>query len=122
MNIIKEFDKIGKVTYVKRIPKHEPNSSYYHLVRCIAECTIRSNEHNWNVHSSYAEETDPSSNVNFTDEDKSKEIIVHKTLSENQSKDVSKSECNIVHETLSQNNLSDVPNNVITKLKDDEHK
>ena len=36
--------------------------------------------------------------------------------------DVSKSECNIVHETLSQNNSSDVPANVITELKDDEHK
>ena len=36
--------------------------------------------------------------------------------------DVSKSECNIVHKTLSQNNSSDVPANVITELKDDEHK
>ena len=36
--------------------------------------------------------------------------------------DVSKSECNIVHETLSQNSSSDVPTNVITELKDDEHK
>ena len=36
--------------------------------------------------------------------------------------DVSKSECNIVHENLSQNNSSDVSNNVITELKDDEHK
>ena len=38
----------------------------------------------------------------------SKEIIVHKPLSENLSMDVSESECNIVHETLSQNNSSDV--------------
>ena len=36
--------------------------------------------------------------------------------------DVSESECNIVHKTLSQNNSSDVPANVITVLKDDEHK
>ena len=36
--------------------------------------------------------------------------------------DVSESEYNIVHETLSQNNSSDVPTNVITELKDDEHK
>ena len=62
---------------------------------------MRSDEHNWNVHGSYAEETAPSSNINFTDKDKSKEIIVHETLSENISKDVSESECNIVHETLS---------------------
>ena len=47
---------------------------------------------------------------------------MHETLSENQSMDVSESECNIVHETLSRNNSSDVPDNVITEIKDDEHK
>ena len=47
---------------------------------------------------------------------------MHKTSSENKSKDVSKSECNIVYETLPQNNSADVPDNVITELKDDEHK
>ena len=41
-------------------------------------------------HDSYAEETAPSSNINVTDEGESKEIIVHKTLLENQFKDVSK--------------------------------
>ena len=51
-----------------------------------------------------------------------KKIIVHETLLENQSKDVSESECNIVHENLSQKNSTDVPANVITELKDDEHK
>ena len=80
-----------------------------------------SDEHNRHVHGSYAEETAPSSNVNDMDEDESKEIIMHKTLSVNQYKDVSKSECNIVHETLSQNNSTDVPANVIMELKDDEH-
>ena len=48
-----------------------------------------SNEHNRHVHISYAEETAPSLNVNVTDKDKSKEIIVHETLSENLSMDVS---------------------------------
>ena len=81
-----------------------------------------SDEHNQNLHGSYAEETAPSLNVNIMEEEKSKEIIVHKTLSENQSKDVRKSECNIFHETLSQNNYTDVRDNVITELKDDEHK
>ena len=47
---------------------------------------------------------------------------MHKTLSENQSKDVSESECNIVRENLSQNNSADVPYNVITELKDNKHK
>ena len=50
---------------------------------------MRSDEHNRHIHGSYAEETAPSSNVNVTDEEKSKEIIVHETLSENQYKDVS---------------------------------
>ena len=74
------------------------------------------------MHVSYAEETAPSSNVNDTEENESKEIIVHKTFSGNQSKDVSESECNIVHKTLSQNNSSDVPTNDITVFKDYEHK
>ena len=120
--IIKDFEKIGKVPYVKSILKHEPTSSYYRLVICIVECMMRSDEHNRHVHGSYAEDTDLSSNVNVTDEDESKEIIVHETLFENQSMDVSKSKCNIVHENLLQNNSSDVPANVITELKEDEHK
>ena len=74
------------------------------------------------MHGRYAEETDLSLNVNVTDEEKTKEIIVQETLLENQSMDVSELECNIAHETLSQNNSSDVPNNVVTELKDDEHK
>ena len=75
---------------------------------------MRSGEHNRHVHNSYEEDTAPSSNVNVTDEEESKEIIVHKNLSENQSKDVSESECNIFHETLLQNNSVDVPDNFIT--------
>ena len=47
---------------------------------------------------------------------------MHKTLSENLSKEISKSECNIFHKTLSQNNYAGVPDNVITELKDDDHK
>ena len=83
---------------------------------------MRYDEHNRHVHDSYVEETARSSNINVTDEDKSKEIIVHKTFSGNQSKDVIKSECSIVHKTLSQNNSADVPDNFIKELKDDEHK
>ena len=70
--IIKEFEKIDKVPYVKRIPKHEPTSRYFHLVRCIAECMMRSDENNRHVHVSYAEDTAPSLNVNVTDKDESK--------------------------------------------------
>ena len=62
---------------------------------------MRSNKLNKHDHGSYIEMTAPSSNVNVTDEDESKEIIVHETLSENNSKYVSKSERNIVNEILS---------------------
>ena len=72
--IIKECEKIGKVPYVKRIPKHEPTFSYFHLVRCITKCMMRYDENNQHVHGSYAEETDPSLNANVTDEDKYKRI------------------------------------------------
>ena len=82
---------------------------------------LRCGEDNHHVHGGYAEETAPSSNVIDTDEDKSKEFIVHEPVSENLSMDVSKSECNIIHETLSQNNSSDVPTNVIREVKCDEH-
>ena len=40
-NKIKEFETIAKVPYVKRIPKHEPTSSYFHLVVYIADCMMR---------------------------------------------------------------------------------
>ena len=66
---------IFKVLYVKRIPKHKPTSSYYHLVGCIKECMLRcgeDNHHVHDVHDGYAEDTAPSSNVNDTDEDESK--------------------------------------------------
>ena len=63
-----------------------------------------------------------SSNVNVTDEDESKEIIVHKTLSENISTDVRKSKRNIANENSSQNNSADVSENTITELKNKEHK
>ena len=69
------------VPYVKRIPKHEPTSSYYHLVGCIVECLLRcgeENHHVHNVHDGYEEEMAPSSNVNDTDKDESEEYIVHK--------------------------------------------
>ena len=113
-NIIKEFEKIGKVPYVKRIPKHEPTSIYYHLVGCIAECMLICGEDNQHVHGGYAEDTALSLNVNNMYEDESKEFIMHEPVSENLSMDVSESECDIVNETLSQKNSSDVPTNVIT--------
>ena len=86
---------------------------------------MRCGENNSHVHDGYEEEMAPSSDVNDTEKDESKNSIVHepfqKPPSENLSMDVSESECNIVNETLSQSDSSDVPTNVITELNCDEH-
>ena len=66
-NNIKQFEKIGKVPYVKRIHKHEPTPIYFHLVTQLVKCMMRSDEHNQQVHVRYAEETALSLNVNVTD-------------------------------------------------------
>ena len=55
--IIKEFDKIGKLTYDKRIPKYEPTTSYFHLVSKLVKCMMISDELNRHVHGSYVEKT-----------------------------------------------------------------
>ena len=120
--IIKEFEKIGKLPYEKKTPKHEPTDSYFHLARQLAKCMMRSDKLNRHDHGSYTEITAPSLNVNVTNEDESKEIIVHENLSENNSTDVSKSKRNIVNGNLSQKHSADIPENNITELKDEEHK
>ena len=93
--IIKDFEKIEKLLYDNNRPKHEPTDSYFHLVRQIVKCMMRSDKLNRHDHGSYAVNNALPSNVNATNEDESKEIIMHETLSENNSKDVSESECNI---------------------------
>ena len=52
-NKIKEFEKIVKVPYLKRIPKHEPTSGYFHLIVCLGECIMRCGENNHHVHDGY---------------------------------------------------------------------
>ena len=116
--IIKEFEKIEKLTYENKRPKHEPTDSYFHLARQLAKCMMRSDNLNWHDPGGYTEITDPSSNVNITDKDESKRIIVHKSLSDNCSTDVSKSLRNIVNETLSQKNYADVSDYNVMELKD----
>ena len=68
-NKIKEFEKIVKVPYLKQIPKHEPTSSYFHLVVCLGEFMMRCGENNHHVNNSYEKEMAPSSDVNDTDKD-----------------------------------------------------
>ena len=76
--------------------------------------------------------TAPSLNVNVTNEDESKHIIVHKRLSNNFSTDVRESKRKIVNKTLSQNYSTDVDEicytdidiseYIITEQKDAEYK
>ena len=75
--IIREFEKFEKLPYEKKKPKHEPTGSYYYLARPIVKCMIRSNILNWHNYGGYTEMTALSLNVNATDEEKSKRIIVH---------------------------------------------
>ena len=44
--IIKEFKKIGKLPYEKKRHKREPTPSYFHLVRQLAKCMMRSDQLN----------------------------------------------------------------------------
>ena len=53
LKIIKEFDKIGKLPYEKKRPKHEPTDSYYHLLRQLVKCMMRSDKLNQHDHGSY---------------------------------------------------------------------
>ena len=102
--IIKEFEKIEKLPYEKKRPTHEPTDRYFHPARQLSKCTMRSDNLNWHDHGGYTEMTSPYLNVNVTDEDESKCIIVHEILSNNFSTDVSESKQSIVNETLSEKN------------------
>ena len=89
-NLIKESKKIEKLPYEKKRPKHEPTYSYFDLARQIPKCMMRSNTLNWHNYGGYKKMTSPSSNVNSTDEDESKQSIVNKHLSQNCSAEVDK--------------------------------
>ena len=67
--IIKEFDKIEKLPYEKKRPKHEPTDSYFHLARQIAKCMMIYDNLNCHNHGGYTEITAPFLNINFTDRD-----------------------------------------------------
>ena len=67
--IINDFEKTEKLPYEEKRPKHEPTDSYFHLVRQLSNCIMRSDNLNRHDHDGYTEITDPSLNVNVTDED-----------------------------------------------------
>ena len=121
-NIIKDFEIFYKLPYEKKSPKHEPTESYFFLSKHLAKCLMISKNLNWHDHGGYTEMTAMSLNVNATDEDESKRIIVHEVLSENCSTNVSESKKNIVNKNLLQNNYADVSEYTFTKLKEKKYK
>ena len=69
---------------------------------------MRADTLNWHDYGGYTKMTALSSKVYSTDEDKSKRIIVHKTLLHNCSVNKDESKQSIVNEALSQNYSADV--------------
>ena len=55
--IIKRFEKIDKLPYEKKRPKHEPTDSYFHLARQLAKFMMRSNNRNCHDYGGYTEMT-----------------------------------------------------------------
>ena len=110
--IIGKFEKFEKLPYEKKRPKHEPTDSYSYLSRQLVKCMMIYNTLNWHNYGGYTKMTAPCSNVYSMDEDKSKRIIVHKTLLHNCSANKDESKQSIVNKTSSQNYSADVENYV----------
>ena len=53
LKIIKEFEKIEKLPYENKRPKHEPTDSYFRLARQLAKCMMIYDELNWRDHGGY---------------------------------------------------------------------
>ena len=70
--IIKYFEKIGKLPYEKKRPKHELPHSYFRIVRQLAKFMMISDKLNRHNHGGYTEMNTPSLNCNVMDEDESK--------------------------------------------------
>ena len=67
--IIKDFEKIEKLPYEKKRPKHEPTDSYFYPARQLVKCMMISDNLNWHNHGGYTEMTALSLNVNVTDKE-----------------------------------------------------
>ena len=78
--IIKEFEKIEKLPYEKKRPKHEPTESYFHPAREIKKCMMTSDKINWYNHRGYTKITALYSNDIVTNESESKRSILNEKL------------------------------------------
>ena len=100
--IIKKFEKIERLPYEKKRPKHEPTESYFNIERQLEKCMMRSNNLNCYDHGGYMKMTAPNSNVNITNDRESKCSIVNEKLLQSCSRNDNKSKCSIVNKPLSQ--------------------
>ena len=82
LKIIREFEKVEKLPYEKKRPKHEPTESYFHLSREIAKSMMRSDKLNWYDHSGYKKTIVPYSNIIVKNRSESKHSIVNEKLSQ----------------------------------------
>ena len=64
--IIREFEKIEKLPYENKRPKHEPTGRYFHLARQLAKCMMRSDNLNCHDHGGCMEITAPYLKINVT--------------------------------------------------------
>ena len=106
--IIREFEKFQKLPSEKKRPKHEPIDSYFYLSRQLAKCIMGADTLNWQDYGVYKEMNAPPSNFYSLDEDESKHIIVHRTLSQNCSANKDQLRKSIVNKNWLKNYSADV--------------
>ena len=97
--IIKKFEKIEKLPYENKRPKHDYNESYFHLARDIAKCMMKSDNLIWYDHGGYTKMTALYSNVNITNESISNRTIVNEKLLQSCSMNENKSKRSIFNKT-----------------------
>ena len=107
LKIIREFENVPYKIHKKKRPKQDPTDIYFYLARQLEKCMNRADALNSHFYPVRIEIIVLSSHVYSTDEDESKVIIVHKTLSKSCSTDEDKSKGIIVNETLSQSCSTD---------------
>ena len=78
---------------------------------------MRADALNWHDYGSYTKMTDPSSDIYSTDEDESKRIILHKTLSQNCSASKANQNKASSKKTLSQKYSTDVDKLCSTEIE-----
>ena len=101
--IIREFEKSPYNIYENNRTKHEPTNSYFYLARYLVECMLRAYSLHSQVYSVRIEMNVTKhimiSHVSSTDESKSKEFLVEKTLLQVCSMDKDESKGIIVDES-----------------------